>query len=251
MRAFKRSCKFLSCENEADFLFYVCPSSANVLFKSLLEESYAVWSIMEIWNNLVQSICRIVVKQVLKITERKGAIVELLGMLDKVVAIVVRYEQDKTPIVTFFIKVIALSVPSLYDVQRFPLGIAACLDYLLAKKGRYACVIFHKSRDIFKNVLIYLLKNVFLALAVALNEHVPGIIYMTVSVRMRLDHHSVYFKLTDEPFYVFTCPRNFVLHTEWRTSYNSFATHDFAKIFFITLYCNPLTISRQNSIINL
>lgn len=115
---------------------------------------------MEVRNRLMQGICRVVGKLVLKITKSYGALVKILGGLHLLQADGVLYKIIDAPAAAIGGPVIRLSSFGQHNMERGACRVIPTLFGLFAQKIRYAANVFHQTVRVLECISIDLLQDV-------------------------------------------------------------------------------------------
>ena len=146
--------------NKLDLTLHLSYAAHTILGYSALKVSEALWCIMEVRNRLMQGICRVVGKLVLKITKSYGALVKILGGLHLLQADGVLYKIIDAPAAAIGGPVIRLSSFGQHNMERGACRVIPTLFGLFAQKIRYAANVFHQTVRVLECISIDLLQDV-------------------------------------------------------------------------------------------
>ena len=137
---------------------------------------------MEIYNRLMQFLCREICQEILEITKSITASVKILCTFCKIIAYGVYNKRIYSPAVSILFFVIGFSCPGWDHLQGFSVRIPSLSNNFLFQKTCDTHNIFHQFVSVFENFSIHPLKNVsFFSFPLFFNQ-AKCIIDMTASV---------------------------------------------------------------------
>ena len=173
-------CQFCTVQHKLDFFFHICCSVTYIFFHSRFKLIQSVYRVMEILDCLMKSLCRIICKQSLEMSERNCALIKIIFIFYHVITSCIFNKQIDSPVLSIFIYIIRPSIPGHHKIQRFSLHVSAVfLDFLL-QPGGDSTDILHQFYRLCENTLVHFLKNIVLACIIS---QPVRIIDMSASIR--------------------------------------------------------------------
>ena len=138
--------------------------------------------VVEIYDCLVQGLCRIIRQHSLEMPESNCTLVEIFFVLHLVITACALDEQIRSPVITGTVQIIRPSVPGMDNVQGLPVGISAVCQNLLPEPGCDTHNILHQLHRFVENTLIHPLEDISPPALLRLKYQTEGIIYMSAAV---------------------------------------------------------------------
>ena len=153
-------CQFFSFENKINFFLNRGSSSTDIFCNCLFELFKSIRCIVKILDRLMQSLCRIIRKESLKMSKSYCTLIEIIIILHCIIAGRTFYKEIYSPVFSCRIYKIRKAIITFYQSKRLSLRISAILDDLFTKPGSNAADILHQFYRFLKNTLTHSLQNI-------------------------------------------------------------------------------------------
>ena len=185
-------------QNKLNFILHIFCASTDIGLYCPFKCLESCFRIMESFDRLMQTVCRIVRKKSLEISKRIGALIEIFRFFYLIVTGCVRDKFVGTPVFSLIINKIRFSIHSRNDIQSLSVRISTVLDYFLTKVGCHPDDIFHEFYRIGENFLVHSLENHFDPSHLCdFKSQKKCIVNMSVSIWSFLYQNSLILKISD------------------------------------------------------
>ena len=168
------------------FLLHFGSSAAGIFFNGILKLCQTVYCVMEVRYCLMQTGCRILLQQFLKMPECHCAFIEIFFLFHRIIAGSIFHKHVHPPISTVFQFTIGFTGMGIYDIQRLPFRISSVFTDFLLQKCSHAYHILHQPLRIFENLMVHSLQNIVLFFVPYSAYQKISIINMAAAIRLYL-----------------------------------------------------------------
>ena len=146
---------FAARQDKVDFLLHAAGTTDSIFFQRRIKLSVAIRRIVEIWDCLIQRICREVAQHALERTERQRALIKVLRRLGRLQADATLYKVISSPVFSFGIPKPEITRHGRDQTERTP-GIIV----LLSEEFRDCPDVLHQFRNVVKCLSVECLKDI-------------------------------------------------------------------------------------------